>query len=117
MERSGMRAAVVTVGALLSSMALTAAADDDSAWRRWMKETLVPAKASADWKRVEELNRKLAAANPDPSAMPRWREFCEQGAAAAKKADKEGVQRSCAGCHGEYRKLFKERFRSSPPPK
>ena len=114
--RSGILALSVGIG-LAAGSASSAQAGEDSAWKKWMKDNIVPAKTAGDFKKLEELTAKISAANPDPAAFPKWKEFCDQGIAAAKKADKDALNKSCTACHNEYRKLFKEKYRSAPLPK
>jgi len=114
--RSGFLALAIGLG-VAAAWASPAQAGDDSAWKKWMKDNVVPAKAAGDFKKLEDLLGKIAAANPDATAFPKWKEYSDQGIAAAKKADKDALNKSCTACHNDYRKLFKEKYRNSPLPK
>jgi hypothetical protein len=100
-----------------ASFALTAQAEDTSAWKKWMKDNVVPAKSAGDFKKLEDLLGKIKTANPDAKAFPKWNDISDKGIAAAKAKDKDGVNKSCTDCHNEYRKPFKEKYRDSPLPK
>lgn len=115
MSRRGLLALAIGLGVAAAWIAPAQA--DDSAWKKWMKDNIVPAKSAGDWKKVEDLLGKISAANPDPAAFPKWKQYSDEGIAAAKKADKAGVNKSCTDCHNDYRKLFKEKYRSAPLPK
>lgn len=113
--RNGILALAIGLGAA-AAWSGTARAEDNP-WKTWMKQNVVPAKAAGDFKKLEVLIGKISAANPDAKAFPKWKEISDQGIAAAKAGDKDAVNKSCTACHNEYRKLFKEKYRSSPPPK
>lgn len=114
--RSGILALAIGLG-LSAAWAGTASAGEDSPWKKWMKDNIVPAKAAGDYTKLQDLIAKISAANPDATAFPKWKEYSDQGIAAAKKADKDALNKSCTACHNDYRKLFKEKYRDAPLPK
>ncbi|MBI2389943.1 MAG: hypothetical protein HYV09_10155 [Deltaproteobacteria bacterium] len=116
--RSGLVALAIGIGVGAAWVGPAQAGDDSPpAWKKWMKENVVPAKAAGDFKKLEVLLGKIAAANPDDKAFPKWQEFCDQGIAASKKGDKDALNKSCTACHNAYRKVFREKYRDAPPPK
>lgn len=115
--RSGLLALAIGIGVGAAWVGPVSADDSVPAWKKWMKDNVVPAKAAGDFKKLEVLIGKIAAANPDAAVFPKWQQFCDDGIAAAKKGDKDALNKSCTACHNAYRKVFKEKFRDAPPPK
>lgn len=111
-----MRTIVVATALAVCAAIAPAHAADDSPMKAWMKEKLQPAKAKGDFAKIATMLDALAQKNPDAAAMPDWKKHCDAGTAAAKKQDKEGVNKSCTGCHNAYKKVFKEKYRSSAAP-
>lgn len=116
MEKTLKRGILVAAIGLGASFAMTAQAEDAPAWKKWMKENVVPAKAAGDYAKLESALGKIKKANPDKAAFPKWDDISDKGIAAAKAKDKDGVNKSCTDCHNEYRKLFKEKYRDSKAP-
>jgi hypothetical protein len=113
--RNGIVALAVGLG-VAAGWSAPASAGDDSPMKSWMKEKLQPAKAAGDYKKVITLLGALATKNPDQAAFPDWKKYADQGIEAAKKEDKEGLNKSCSACHNAYKKLYKEKYRSGAAP-
>ena len=109
-------ALALAVGLGVAAAGLPARAGTDSPMKKWMKTELQPAKASANWSKVQTLLGALAVKNPDAKAFPDWKKFADDGIAAAKKEDKEAVNKSCTGCHNAYKKAFKEKYPDGAAP-
>lgn len=113
--RSGIVALAVGLG-VAAAWSSPASAGDTSPMKAWMKEKLQPAKASGDYKKVITLLGAMATKNPDQAAFPDWKKYSDQGIEAAKKEDKEALNKSCSACHNAYKKLYKEKYRDTPAP-
>lgn len=115
--KNGVLAVAVAVGAT-AALAGSAQADDaPSAWKKWMKENVVAAKAASDWKKLEDSMGRIKKANPDEKTFPKWGQYSDDGIAAAKAKDKDALNKSCNACHNDYRKIFREKFKDAPAPK
>lgn len=112
--RNGLVALAIGLGVAAAGM--PAHAGKDSPMKTWMKTELQPAKASANWAKVQTLLGALGAKNPDAKAYPDWKKYADDGIAAAKKEDKEGLNKSCSGCHNAYKKAYKEKYPDGAAP-
>jgi hypothetical protein len=106
----------MAVGLGVAAAGMPAHAGGDSPMKKWMKTELQPAKASANWAKVTTLLGALATKNPDAKLFPDWKKFADDGIAAAKKEDKEALNKSCTGCHNAYKKQYKEKFPDGAAP-
>jgi len=113
--RNGIVALAVGLG-VAAGWAAPASAGSDSAMKKWMKTELQPAKASGNYAKVITLLGKLATKNPDQAAFPDWKKYADQGIEAAKKEDKEALNKSCSACHNAYKKQYKEKFPDGAAP-
>lgn len=113
-----LRSALVAmaVGLGVAAAGMPAHAGSDSPMKKWMKTEVQPAKASANWAKLQTLLGALGSKNPDAAAFPKWKQFSDDGIAAAKKEDKDALNKSCTGCHNAYKKQYKEKFPDGAAP-
>lgn len=105
------------VGLVALGVVASAQAEDTSPMKDWMKKEVVAAKTAGDNAKLEALMLKLAKTVPDEKDFPKWAEYSKKSAAAAKGGNKDEINAACKICHDDYRKIFKEKYRSTPPPK
>ena len=119
--RGATATAAVVFGALAAlggaTLVGTAQAEDTSPMKDWMKKEVVAAKTAGDAAKLEALMIKLGKSVPDAKDFPKWEEYSKKAAAAAKGGNKDEINAACKACHEDYRKLFKEKYRSTPAPK
>ena len=116
--KMNLRSAVVAmaVGLGVAAAGIPAQAGTDSPMKKWMKTELQPAKASANWAKLQTLLGALGSKNPDQAKFPDWKKYADDGIAAAKKEDKEALNKSCTGCHNAYKKAYKEKYPDGAAP-
>jgi len=85
----------------------------------WMEKNLQDPLDKKDLKAVAASLEKVAKLVPDPKwneGPEGWAKLANEGAAAAKKGDADGTQKSCKSCHKAFRNDFKKSHRMMPPP-
>lgn len=112
--RSALVAAAMALGVAVAGV--PAQAGNDSPMKKWMKTELQPAKASANWTKLQNLLGALGSKNPDAKLFPDWKKYADDGIAAAKKEDKDGLNKTCTGCHNAYKKAYKEKYPDGAAP-
>jgi hypothetical protein len=77
--------------------------------QRWMKATVQSYQRAADWDRLASALDELAL--KAPAGFEGWKQTAEQGAAAARQKNDEGVRQTCRSCHDEHREKFRASLR------
>lgn len=83
----------------------------------WMEKNMQEPFDKKDLKTVAVSLEKAAKFVPDPKwndGPDGWAKWANDGAAAAKKGDADGAQKSCKGCHKAWRNQYKKDFRKHP---
>ena len=83
----------------------------------WMEKNMQEAFEKKDMKALATSLEKAAKFAPDPKwneGDNGWAKLANDGAAAAKAGDAEGVQKSCKSCHKAWRSEYKKQFRTRP---
>lgn len=83
--------------------------------QQWMRKNLAKPLASNDLAAVAASLDAIATRAPDP-AWASWATYAQEGAAAARAGDVAKARKACSGCHGEWRKLYRDEYRSRPVP-
>lgn len=77
--------------------------------QRWMKSTVQSYQRANDWDRLALALDELAL--KEPAGFDGWKAIAEQGAAAARQKNDEGVRQTCRSCHDQHRESFRASLR------
>ena len=76
---------------------------------KWMKPNLGAPLAAEDLATLRKNLEFLATKTPSDD-YPKWAEYSNAGARAAKKEDLKGVKATCKVCHEVYKERYKKEF-------